>query len=119
MVPQVACTDEAATAKFVKETMVEAASVCMVETSKPRLMQMLPQRVETPSGNEFIAFWDSGSQVTMLTHRRAAAAGLQPEEAAPLNMKGFRSEGVVLDKGYHIPLRTKDGGTCTLGFWGC
>jgi hypothetical protein len=54
----------------------------------------------------------------MLPHRRAAEAGLQPEEAAPPRLKGFKSEEVVLDNGYHVSLRTKDGGTCILFAYG-
>jgi hypothetical protein len=54
----------------------------------------------------------------MLTHKRATAAWLQPEEAAPLNVKGFRIKGVVLDKSYHVPLRIKDNSTCTLFSYG-
>jgi hypothetical protein len=75
---------------------------------------MLAQRVETCDGEDLIAFWDSCSQVTMLTHRKAAAAGLMPEATDPLVVKGFRSEGVLLETGYHVPLKTKDGDMHTL-----
>jgi hypothetical protein len=71
-------------------------------------LQILAQIVETCSGKNFIAFWDSGSQVTMLTHRKAVAAGLMCEPANPLLVKGFKSKGLLLDMGYHIPLKTKD-----------
>jgi hypothetical protein len=50
----------------------------------------------------------------MLTHRKAAAAGLMPEAADPLVVKGFRSDGVLLEMGYHVPLKTKDGDMHTL-----
>jgi hypothetical protein len=79
---------------------------------------MLAQRVETCGGEDLIAFWDSGSQVTMLTHRKAAAAGLRPVAADPLVVKGFRSEGVLLETGYHVPLKTKDGDMHTLFAYG-
>lgn len=44
---------------------------------------MLAQKIETSPRNELIAFWDLGYQVMMLTHRKAAAAGLQPKTAIP------------------------------------
>jgi hypothetical protein len=54
----------------------------------------------------------------MLTHRKAAAAGLKPETAHSLVVKGFRSEGVLLETGYHVPLKTKDGDMHTLFAYG-
>ncbi len=54
----------------------------------------------------------------MLTHRKTAVAGLIPEPAAPLIIKGFKSEGVLLETGYHVPLRTKDGDMHTLFAYG-
>ncbi len=81
---------------------------------QPRPVQMLAQRVETCGGEDLIAFWDSGSQITVLTHRKAAAACLMPEPAAPLIVKGFKSEEVLLEMGYHVPRRTKDGEMHTL-----
>jgi hypothetical protein len=75
---------------------------------------MLAQRVETWGGEDLITFWDSGSQVTMLTHKKVAAAGLMPETADPLIVKGFWSEGVLLETGYHVPLRIKEGTMHTL-----
>ncbi len=39
---------------------------------------------------------------------------MQPEPEAPLIVKGFKSEGVLLDKGYRIPMKTRGGGECTL-----
>jgi hypothetical protein len=78
---------------------------------------MLAQRVETCGGEDLITFWDSGSQVTLLTHRKAAA-GLMPEPAAPLIVKGFKSEGLLLDTGYHVPLKNKVGDMHTLFAYG-
>ncbi len=54
----------------------------------------------------------------MLTHKKAAAAGLMPETADPLIIKGFRSEGVLLETGYHVPLKTKDGAMHTVFAYG-
>ncbi len=40
--------------------------------------------------------------------------GLMPKPTPPLIIKGFKSEGLLLDTGYHVPLRTKDGDTHSL-----
>jgi hypothetical protein len=66
-------------------------------------------------GEDLIAFWDSGSQVTMLTHRKAAAAGLMPEAADPLVVKGFRSEECCWRR---VTMSTKDGDMHTLFAYG-
>jgi hypothetical protein len=77
----VACPDQVSPAAVRVETAQLAASVCVVGTSQPRPVQMQAQKVETCGGEDLIAFWDLGSQVTMLTHRKAATAGLMPEPA--------------------------------------
>jgi hypothetical protein len=72
----VACPDQVSPAAAEVTQLVTSA--CMVGTSQPRPLQMLAQRVETCSSEDLTAFWDSGSQVTMLIHRKAAAADLMP-----------------------------------------
>jgi hypothetical protein len=42
--------------------------------------------------DDLIGFWDSGSQMMMLIHRRVAPARLQPEATTPLYVKGFQSK---------------------------
>jgi hypothetical protein len=44
-----------------KRAVIEVASVCVVESSMFRPVQMLAQKVETSTGDELITFWDSWS----------------------------------------------------------
>jgi hypothetical protein len=52
-----------------REAAQSATSACVVGASQPRPVQMLALRVETCGGKDLITFWDSGLQVTMLSHR--------------------------------------------------
>src|SRR5450830_458158 len=102
-----------------RERSSATAAVNVAASLGNRPVQVLAQRVQVGGCSEdFIAFWDSGSQVTMLTHSRAAACGLRSEEAAPLQVQGFNGESTPLGRGYHVPLVTKDGELCTIFAYG-
>jgi hypothetical protein len=103
------CADKANATEGVQDAVMEAASMCVIESSVSRSVHLLAQKFQTNARDELIAFWDFGLQVAMLTHRSVATAGLWPEAAASMHVKDFKSKGVVLAKGYHIPLQTKEG----------
>jgi hypothetical protein len=65
-------------------------SVCIMGTSLLRPVQMLTQMIETRDGAELSVFCDSGSQVMMLTNRKATAAGLMPEPSSPCSSRSSR-----------------------------
>jgi hypothetical protein len=46
------------------------------------------QRIKTAAGKSCVAFWDTGSQVTLITHKTAKEMGLKPIQGPPLNLMG-------------------------------
>jgi hypothetical protein len=49
--------------------------------------QLVTQRIRTAAGEPCITFWDTGSQVTLMTHGAAKGLGLKPIPGPPLNLK--------------------------------
>jgi hypothetical protein len=54
----------------------------------PAPVQLVTQRIKTTTGRSCITFWDTGSQVTLMTHEAAKEMGLKPIPGPPLNMTG-------------------------------
>jgi hypothetical protein len=83
---------------------------------------MQAQKVETCVGEDLIAFWDLGSQFTMLTHTQKGGSGGPDARAHPPSthqgIKGFKSEELLLNTGDHLPLKTKDRHMHTLFAYG-
>jgi hypothetical protein len=50
--------------------------------------QLVTQRIKTAAGEPCITFWDTGSQVTLMTHGAAKGLGLKPIPGPPLNLMG-------------------------------
>ena len=51
-------------------------------------VQLVTQRIRTAAGRPCITFWDTGSQVTLMTHGAAKDMGLKPIPGPPLNLVG-------------------------------
>jgi hypothetical protein len=73
--------------------------------------QLVTQRVRTAAGEPCITFWDTGSQVTLMTHGAAIGLGLKPIPGPPLNLMGVgngqRTRSTVR---YKVPLVNTGGG---------
>jgi len=67
--------------------------------------QLVTQRIRTAAGEPCVTFWDTGSQVTLMTHGAAKGLGLKPIPGPPLNLMGVgngqRSRSSVR---YKVPL---------------
>lgn len=86
---------------------------------QPNPVQMLAQRIGVgDSGLELNAFWDSGAQLTMIAHARAAECGLRRRRAPPLEVVAFDGGATLVDTGYHVPLVLVDGGVYTVFAYG-
>ncbi len=68
-------------------------------------MQPVAQWVNTKEGVPYLVFWDTGSQVTLTTHKAAQAMKLQAIPSSPLNLEGIgdghRSKATIR---YKVPL---------------
>jgi hypothetical protein len=51
-------------------------------------VHLVTQRIRTTAGEPCITFWDTGSQVTLMTHGAAKGMGLKPIPGPPLNLMG-------------------------------
>jgi hypothetical protein len=51
-------------------------------------VQLVAQWVDTQGGKSYLVFWDTGSQVTLTTHKAAQAMGLQALPCYSLNLAG-------------------------------
>jgi hypothetical protein len=86
---------------------------------QPNPVQMLAQRIGVgDSGLELNAFWDSGAQLTMIAHARAAECGLRRRRAPPLEVVAFDGGATLVDTGYHVPLVLVDGGVYNVFAYG-
>jgi hypothetical protein len=68
-------------------------------------IQLMAQRIETAAKKPCLAFWDMGSQVTLITHKAAREMGLEPIPGPPLNLMGVGdSQKTRSTVRYKIPL---------------
>ena len=68
-------------------------------------IQILAQTIRLgESEKKLNAFWDSGSQLTMITHKKAAECGLEKHKAPLLEVWAYNSGLMLVDTGYHVPL---------------
>jgi hypothetical protein len=51
-------------------------------------VQLVTQRIRTAAGEPCVTFWDTGSQVTLMTHGATKSMGLKPIPGPPLNLMG-------------------------------
>jgi hypothetical protein len=51
-------------------------------------VQLVAQWVNTKGGMPYLVFWDTGSQVTLTTHKAAQVMKLQAIPSSPLNLEG-------------------------------
>jgi hypothetical protein len=73
---------ETAQAKARQSPVERNASVSVSELTQVEdrrlAVQLVAQWVNTPGGGSCLVFWDTGSQVTLITHKAAQAMRLQP-----------------------------------------
>jgi hypothetical protein len=81
--------------------------------------QLVTQRIRTAAGEPCITFWDTGSQVTLMTHGAAKGLGLKPIPGPPLNLMGVengqRTRSTVR---YKVPLVDTGGRTVEVAAYG-
>jgi hypothetical protein len=79
------------------------------------LGQLAAQWIRTPKGGPCLAFWDSGSQVTLITNRAVQAMGLQavPSPFVRLQCVG-NDRGTTAKARYKVPLLDIGGRVVTL-----
>jgi len=77
------------------------------------------QRIRTAAGRPCITFWDTGSQVTLMTHEAAKDMGLKPIPGPPLNRMGVgNSQKTRSTVRYKIPLVDTGGRTVEVAAYG-
>jgi hypothetical protein len=64
------------------------AAVAVMHTVHQPPVQWVTQRIETAAGKSCLAFWDTGSQVMLTTHKAAKEMRLEPIPGPPLNLMG-------------------------------
>ena len=100
-----------------QKAMAAAANAASGLRWKP--IQMLAQTVKLHGlGKELNAFWDSGSQLTMITHKKAAECGLEKRKAPLLEVRAYNGSLMLVDSGYHVPLEKVDGGSHSIFAYG-
>jgi hypothetical protein len=68
-------------------------------------VQLVTQRIGTAAGKSCLAFWDTGSQVTLTTHKAAREMRLEPIPGPPLNLMGVGdSQKTRSTVRYKVPL---------------
>jgi hypothetical protein len=79
------------------------------------LGQLAAQWIRTPKGGPCLAFWDTGSQVTLITNRAVRAMGLQavPSPFVRLHCVG-NERGTTAKARYKVPLLDIGGRVVTL-----
>jgi hypothetical protein len=83
----------------------------MVHAAQEAPVQLVTQRIRTAAGKSCVAFWDTGSQVTLMTHKTAKEMGLKPIQGLPLNLMGVgNSQKTRSTVWYKIPLVDTGGG---------
>ncbi len=77
--------------------------------------QLVAQWIRTPKGGPCLAFWDTGSQVTLITNRAVQAMGLQaiPSQFVRLQCVGD-GRGTTAKAQYKVPLLDIGGRVVTL-----
>jgi hypothetical protein len=91
----------------------------MIRTAQEALVQLVTQRIRTAAGRSFVAFWDTGSQVTLMTHKTAKEMGLKPIQGPPLNLMGVgNSQKTRSTVRYKIPLVDTGGRTVEVAAYG-
>jgi hypothetical protein len=70
-----------------KQRYAQAAATMVHAVHQPPV-QLVTQRIRTAAGESCLAFWDSGSQVTLTTHKAAREMGLEPIPGPTLNLMG-------------------------------
>ncbi len=93
------------------------AAAVQLEPQPP--VQLVTQRIRTAAGRSCIAFWDTGSQVTLMTHEAAKDMGLKPIPGPPLNLMGVgNSQKTRSTVRYKIPLVNTGGRTVEVAAYG-
>jgi hypothetical protein len=81
--------------------------------------QLVTQQIKTAAGEPCITFWDTGSQVTLMTHGAAKGMGLKPIPGPPLNLMGVgngqRTRSTVR---YKVPMVDTGGRTVEVAAYG-
>jgi hypothetical protein len=82
-------------------------------------VQLVTQRIRTAAGRSCVTFWDTGSQVTLMTHEAAKDMGLKPIPGPPLNLMGVgNSQKTRSTVRYKIPLVDTGGRTVEVAAYG-
>ncbi len=93
------------------------AAAVQLEPQPP--VQLVTQRIRTAAGRPCITFWDTGSQVTLITHEAAKDMGLKPIPGPPLNLMGVgNSQKTRSTVRYKIPLVDTGGRTVEVAAYG-
>ncbi len=67
--------------------------------------QLVTEWIRTPKGGPRLAFWDTGSQVTLITNRAVQAMGLQAIPSPFVRLDGIGgSRGTTVRARYKVPL---------------
>ena len=107
MCPKFAPTSKVVLEEVEKRGKVSVNAMNSGGTRNP--IQMLAKEIEIGNGGmKPNAFWDSGAQLTMVTHAKAMGCGLRRCQAPPLEVLAFDGGATLVDTRYHIPLVTVD-----------
>ncbi len=81
--------------------------------------QLVTQRIRIAAGEPCVTFWDTGSQVTLMTHGAAKGLGLKPIPGPPLNLMGVgNGQRTRSSVRYKVPLVDTGGRTVEVAAYG-
>jgi hypothetical protein len=82
-------------------------------------VQLVTQRIRTAAGRPCVRLWNTGSQVTLMTHKAAKDMGLKPIPGPPVNLVGVgNSQKTRSTVRYQIPLVDTGGRTVEVAAYG-
>ncbi len=82
-------------------------------------VQLVTQQIRTTAGRPCVMFWDTGSQVMLMTHKAAKDMGLEPIRGPPLNLMGVgNGQKTRSTVRYKVPLVDTGGRTVEVAAYG-